>query len=357
MSKAPYEDLRLRRQRAMQEAAAWLVRLQEEAPDPATRSAYTDWLRESPLHVASMLRVSHTDSALSAFDGWDAIPDESGPFSDTVVEWPASMEAPSASPVSMRSSRVNRLVLSAAVACVVAIGCALWWSGLVGGTVFETAIGERRDVALQDGSTLILGPETRLSVELSRSQRYIALERGEALFKVAKDAQRPFVVAVDRVSVRAVGTAFGVEKRGDSVLVTVAEGRVAVTQSTVPTLLLPESSPTPVSIPLVADEQISIPRGGASNSGSIRKVDAADSLGWANGRLVFNNDTIGSIIERFNQYNRVRITVTDPHIAERRISGSFDASDPESLLSFLSSSIPITISRVPERSEISIGTP
>jgi ferric-dicitrate binding protein FerR (iron transport regulator) len=90
MSHTSYNDLEVRRQRALEEAGAWLVRLQDATPTSTDRSAFTDWLRESPIHVGAMLRVSHTDSTLTIFDGWEDVPQAAGPFNDTVIEYPTA---------------------------------------------------------------------------------------------------------------------------------------------------------------------------------------------------------------------------------------------------------------------------
>jgi transmembrane sensor len=231
----------------------------------------------------------------------------------------------------------------------------LLWKQTLGGSVFETGTGESRVVTLADGSTLQLGPQSHARVLFSARQRDVSLGRGEAVFKVAKDPARPFTVLADRARVRAVGTEFGVERRGDAVVVTVAEGRVAVSASASPvTFPFMKDSPPLSPIALDADEQVAIPHVG--RTGPVRRVDSASSLAWVHGRLVFNDDVISLVVERFNQYNHVRLVLRDPTIASRRISGSFDATDPESFLAFLHSSIPGTVVHRRHEGEIEIGT-
>src|SRR5262249_1977536 len=153
------------------------------------------------------------------------------------------------------------------------------------------------------------------------------------------------IVEADGTLVRAVGTAFGVEQRAQGVVVTVAEGKIAVLHE-------PSATPAPGSsgltfwpeagtsggadplsgapedrVILTADQQIAVPRIG--RIGAVKKVDSQRELAWAEGRLVFENEPIGHVVERFNQYNRVRLVVTDDALARRTISGVFDASDPE----------------------------
>jgi len=355
MSTASFKDLEIRRQRALEEAAAWLVRLQSNALSLTDRSALTDWLRESPLHVAAMLRVSQTDRALASFDAWDSIPVGPGAVGDAVIDWPSSP------PVRQRSvpSKFFRLRTVAAVAFAIvlmsAVAAELWWRGIIGGPTFETATGERRDVALADGSTLRLGPQTRVRVQLTQGERWIALQQGEAVFKVAKDPTRPFDVYAGAARVRALGTEFGIEKRDAAILVTVAEGRVAVSQNDPALFLHSGSLASEGAVALVAGDQLSVPTQGTGRS-RLRKVDSGHSLAWANGRLIFENDTLGTVLERFNQYNSVQLKVTDPRLAERRISGSFDATDLESLLAFLHSAVPANAQRSSDGQEITLSS-
>ena len=64
-----------------------------------------------------------------------------------------------------------------------------------------TAVGENRTVPLPDGSRITVGGYSRVEVSFSDSERRVELARGEALFKVAKDPTRPFVVHAGRARV------------------------------------------------------------------------------------------------------------------------------------------------------------
>ena len=122
-----------------------------------------------------------------------------------------------------------RLRWTMAAAMLVMIGTAalLLSSGRAG--VIQTERGERREVALADGSVVQVDPETRLRVKYEEHVRRVYLEHGRAFFHVAKNAERPFLVESNDTAVRAVGTAFAVEQRDNAtILVTVAEGKVAI---------------------------------------------------------------------------------------------------------------------------------
>jgi ferric-dicitrate binding protein FerR (iron transport regulator) len=103
----------------------------------------------------------------------------------------------------------------------------LFWSGVRSAAFYATGIGEQRTIALSDGSFVELNARSRLYVRLTdRRQRDVTLLEGQALFRVAKDAQRPFVVRAGDAQVRAVGTEFDVYKKQSETVVTVVEGRV-----------------------------------------------------------------------------------------------------------------------------------
>jgi transmembrane sensor len=199
-------------------------------------------------------------------------------------------------------------------------------------------------------------------VRFTDRQRSVFLDRGATLFRVAKNPQRPFIVETNHTLVRAVGTAFGVEQRGQEVVVTVAEGKVAVLHDTELALPTPSAraqvtrgeqelpdlqrapEPPDQSLILTAGQQVAVP--GTGRMGAIRKVDSDRELAWASGRLVFEHTTIDQVVETFNRYNRVQLTVVDRVLGRREISGVFDSADPESFLAFLTSVTPVRVIRL-----------
>src|SRR5262249_39602471 len=92
-----------------------------------------------------------------------------------------------------------------------------------------------------------------------------------------------------------------------------------------------------------AGQQVAVP--GTGRMGTVRKVDSERELAWASGRLVFEHTTIDEVVQTFNRYNRLQLTVVDRALGQRQISGVFDASDPESFLAFLTSVTPVRVIR------------
>jgi len=321
-------DANERRRRASEEAAEWWVSLDAKNLSHAEREAFVDWLRESAVHVAEMLRVAHVHGALDQFREWAFIATEGAATGAEVVVLPTRV-----APTAMRSKRVWFGALAASIAAIAI--AATWFLVISTGQTIVTERGERRQVALADGSVVQVDPETRLRIEYDETTRRVYLDRGRALFHVAKNPRRPFLVQADDTVVRAVGTAFGVERQNEGVVVTVAEGKVAVTEVLPSPLVAFTSKPTTPrpALALTAGQQVTVPPSGPSPS--VKKVDSGRELAWAEGRLVFDNDTVASVIEQFNRYNRVQLHVTDETLASRPVSGVFDAADPESFIAFI----------------------
>jgi transmembrane sensor len=217
-------DANERRRRASQEAAAWWVRIQGEDVPRADREGFVDWLRESAVHVAEMLRVAQVHGALEQFQRWVRISTD-GPDDDEKVV-PLNEESRLPPPPATTSRR--RLWIGAIAATVAALAVAVGFVVTFRTQTIETERGERREVALADGSVVAVDPETRLRVAFEEHTRRVFLERGRALFRVANNPERPFFVEADGTTVRAVGTAFGVERQKSGTVVTVSEGKVAV---------------------------------------------------------------------------------------------------------------------------------
>lgn len=338
-----------RRGRASEEAGEWLLRLQGGELSREQREELVDWLRESPVHVAELLRIARVHGALEQFENWVGISTEGFERDDAVVVLPTAAIVPT--PVVQKRS-VARWSLAAAVACI-AVAAGMLMPGLRG-QVIQTDRGERREVALADGSVVQIDPETRLRVKLQDHSRQIFLETGRALFRVAKNPARPFLVHADATTVRAVGTAFGVERRKQGVVVTVAEGKVAV-QGALP-IDLSSASSSPPGLVLVANEQVTLQP--ATPAPQIRTVDSKRALAWADGRLVFEDTPVAEVVAQFNRYNKIQIQVQDERLARRPISGVFNAANPESFIDFIQAGAvvqvwrhggePIVISSPPE---------
>src|SRR5690606_22645584 len=119
----------------------------------------------------------------------------------------------------------GRLAWAAGVA-VALLGGAVLWNTFYGGTTYSTGIGEQHSVTLADGSVLQLNASSKVRAHFSGRQRSVELVEGQALFQVATDTERPFIVSIGDTHVRAVGTQFDISQKRKGTVITVVEGRV-----------------------------------------------------------------------------------------------------------------------------------
>jgi transmembrane sensor len=178
-----------------------------------------------------------------------------------------------------------------------------------------TGVGEVAQFKLPDGSIAMLNTDSALSVGYDGSERRINLLRGEAWFKVRKDAVHPFRVHTRDGVAEAVGTAFGVRRGDDSVTVSVTEGVVAVTA---PEAVLP-SELQPVKV--AAGLQSSYARGHAP--GAATAFDAQVALAWRTRHIVVDDMPLRAAIDELNRYRSGRIVLMDSAHADAHVSGVF----------------------------------
>ena len=196
---------------------------------------------------------------------------------------------------------------------------------------YATGIGERRVVALADGSHLSLDADTEVQVRMERHRRVLTLVRGRAKFDVAKDPLRPFSVAAGDRLVIATGTSFSVELLAQQVHVVLYEGRVAVLKGA-ETAAAPEQVRSGAG--LVTAERALAPGGrlvvaidGTAPAIVAPVADPGRSLSWEGGQISFDDEPLSSAVERVNRYSREKLAVGDARAAGIRIDGVFTAGD------------------------------
>ena len=318
-----------RRERAAAEAVEWLQRLDSGGMSTGERADFVEWLRESPIHVAETLRMGRLSAELRGFDAWARSTGPTDESTDKVVP----LRPDQATVGRGWRSPARKLRMGALAACVALVLTAVAWIGHpTGAYEIRTHQGERREITLDDGSVVRLSPDTDLQVDMKATMRQLALKGGEAVFRVAKDPTRPFVVNAARARVRAIGTIFAVTRNGENVVVTVAEGQVTVAPVAVSSGQ-DASSAVPVPVALRRNERVSVsPIGTVSQ---VRHVEASRPEDWSEGQLVFENTPVGEVIAQFNRHNQLQIHVVDPKLGALAVSGIFAADDPQSFIDFL----------------------
>ena len=242
-----------------------------------------------------------------------------------------------------RRGKILWLVGALTAAAAAAIACLAWWPAQAPApapfsAVASTEVGTMRTLTLPDGSVVRLNTDSAVAVQFTTADRRVRLVRGEAHFQVAKNPARPFVVSAGRVAVRAVGTAFDVRLRPETVEVLVTEGKVRVDDATKGQSLL-SLTPTGDTPLLVAGQRAMISLESAVSApatvAALAPAAIGQALAWQEQRLEFVSTPLSEIVAEFNRYNRHKLVIVDPRLASRRFGGTFAAGDYAELVRLL----------------------
>ena len=228
--------------------------------------------------------------------------------------------------------RRPRWAMAAGIAAFLSLSGMLAWRSFdpaVTGEVYRTAAGERSTIALADGSTMTLNTRSRVRSEYSRRERRLVLESGEAIFEVAKDPRRPFVVIAGGQAVTAHGTVFDVRLRPGQVDVALLEGSIVVK---------PEAAPAGAGTRVQPGQRLRI-EGGAVSLTEIAKLEQVAS--WRSGIVIFEDTTLLAAVAEMNRYGAKPIRLADPGLANLRLSGSFRIDRPDAFLEALELYFPL----------------
>jgi transmembrane sensor len=280
------------------QAAHWAA-LRDLGLSPEQQEAFELWLKADTRHLGAyaraegaLIRVERTRGCLGEF---------------------ATTPKPS-----MFSRR--RLVLSGGLAAGFAaagvFGFGLWQRSRH--LIYRTGKGEVREILLADGSMVKLNTNSAVEVRYTETVRNIQLLRGEALFDVAKNKARPFVVQANDTLVRAVGTAFTVSLLPEKpVSVLVKEGVVEMKRASAAT--------APVRVR--ANNRAIAPSDAPITTAPIAESKLERDLAWEYGRLAFDDQTLQDAANEYARYSDIHIVV-DPAVANKTITGSFVSNDP-----------------------------
>lgn len=300
------------------QAAVWVTDLHGPKRDESLESRVRRWIAANPRHAAAF------ELATAA---WERSGQPAGAISPQ-IDWE-------------RAPRRTRLPLYAAAGTVCTILLVALY--FLKDTSLRTAPGEQRTVALSDGTEVTLSANTRLTIHYDKSTRFVALEGGEALFKVMHHEPRPFVVGIDAHKVIAIGTTFDVRREfgaAAAFTVTLVEGRVAVERNEAPNTL-PTASGSGVTV-LDAGERLHRAEGSADrlDRPSLERVTA-----WQKGELIFDDVSLQEAVIEFNRYGATQIALATSVSGEYRVGGVFRIGDPSSFALAMTNSYPLRMSR------------
>lgn len=282
-------------------AAAWAARADRGPLSDADQAELETWAAQDPRRAGAYARAlavnAHLDRAQGLGEGFSS----------------------AGHPVARQAQRRRWLIAGGALAAASVLGVVGYGAVTLKGRVV-TRKGDIRRAPLQDGSAVTLNTDTAIRASFSDTLRRVELLRGEALFDVAKDRARPFVVVAGPVRVRAVGTSFTVRTLADGqVAVVVREGVVEVWRA----------GDAGHPLRLTAAMATTVQRAGGLRAQPVEAATLERATAWRQGQIDLDGLTLGQAAAEFARYSDRRIVVDDPAVARLKMTGLFSASDPE----------------------------
>jgi transmembrane sensor len=300
--------------RFLEEACDWLAREHSGEIDAETRDALAAWRAADPAHEQAWRRAERL------WQGFEPLRGRELPGSQPLLR-----EHRPARPI--RATARPRLP-ALAVACTVLLAVALftWYPPIYWYADYLTEKGERRALTLADGSRVTLNTASAVKIDFDGSGRRVRLLAGEAFFEVAKNAGRPFVVSAEEGDVRAVGTAFSVQREDTRLHVQLVEGMVDVEDR----LHRKKARLQPGQIAEI-------------DAGALRLQPSVgtDQLAlWREGYLRFDGLPLREAVAEINRYRPGRVVLLNDRLAQHRISGLFRLDALDQVLDTLTAAVP-----------------
>jgi len=283
---------------ACAEAAAWIARLHGEDRTAQVEAGFQRWLTASPEHQAAFEMAN---------DIWESTDQLPKPPTPAFVRWP-------------RAGLVVTLPRALAVAVAIAIA-AIGVSLYSRDAGLATRVGEQRNLTLEDGTRISMNTASRVHVRYDRTARRVELDEGEAYFEVAKRPEWPFIVTAGGKQVVARGTAFVVRRDGDSLAVTLVEGKVIVGPAR-------ESvAAAGAGIPLVPGQRLTF---AAHEQPKLDRPPLERVTAWQRGQIVMDHTRLADAVAEMNRYSRVTLKIEELQARQAEITGIFRVGDSES---------------------------
>jgi transmembrane sensor len=290
------------------QAACWSARVAHGEMTVARSQELEAWLATDRRHRGAYLRAQaallHLEQAVIEGPRLGAVGNDNPPVPAGWIDAP-------------RRARWSRYAIGggAIAACV----AGLMTFALPALRPAEPEVASPAEIALADGSLVVLGAGGRISKAIGTSRREITLESGEATFRVAHDALRPFIVRSGRVLAQATGTVYSVRRLGDG------GGAVRVSEGSV--LVWAEGA---------RGAAVAVRAGGSVSLDLDRRkeepVDAArQALPEPDGVAEFSFDDVpmATAAARFNRVNSIKIMIRDKALGATPIVGLFKSDEPE----------------------------
>ena len=333
LPKTPNDD------QVLQTAAEWALR-NDRGLTAAEQDEFSQWLAVSAAHRSAYAEArwgwEELDRLVGLQSSVHAVPDPD------LLSPRHSAWAKAGAPPPRR--RVLRFALPAALALAAAVVVGLFLTRPVAvpanddmsGSAHTLALIEQRD--LSDGSVIELNRGAIVTEHFTADRRLVRLVRGEAHFKVAKDAARPFVVEAAGVAVRAVGTAFNVRLGAASVEVLVTEGKVRVDDAVRgQSLLGAQVDGQPPVLAAGQSATVDLAPTAVPQVATVTPAEIEQRLAWQPRLLDFTDTPMPEIVAEFNRRNPVHLILNDAALEQMRLSATFRSDNVDGFVRLMES--------------------
>lgn len=298
-----------------QQALAWLARRHAGGWNAADEEALADWLAADPANSLAWLQANGLWNRLADLRELAA------------TELLAARQPPNRN----RYHWMAGLAVAASTALSIALLPALLPGSLSRPQIEQTTRGELRTLTLADGSSVTLDATSHLEINYGLGCRCLRLHSGAAIFSVAHGDPRPFTVDAAPGKIRDIGTEFIVRRHGPETLVAVLGGEIDV-------------------MPGSGNEHALLQTGERlryDGSGKLLPTpddSASDLAAWREGRLIFHDTPLPTVLAEFARYHDVAIDI-DSRLKNYNLSGSFASTDLNGLLNLLQAAYPVYVLR------------
>jgi transmembrane sensor len=301
----------------------------------AARDAAADW-------IVRLGRPTTGEADWLAFDAWlEASEGNRAAYDEAMALWSeleaAGPELAAAAKPRPAASGRRWMIAGGLVAAALAVAVVPWADLTAKSVTYQTARAERRVVTLADGTRIDMNAGSRLTVRLGSKERRVTMDDAEAVFDVAKDTSRPFLITAGDRTVRVVGTQFNVRRRDGVQSVTVRRGVVEVS---------PTAGAAGQAYRLTVGQRLDHVEGAATSV--LRAVAPDEAMSWREGRLIYRAEPLANVVADLNRYAAKPLRIADARTGRMTFSGVLVTDDGQDAVRTLTLLAPITSTPTPD---------
>ncbi len=296
--------------RLVDQAIQWMIKLRFNTADDASTAAFDRWLNTSAEHQLAWQRVATMNDDLS--------------------QLPAHIGRHALTGARRRISRREGLKLLGLVAGAAGVA----WLGRDYTALpalmadYRTATGERRWVALGDGSKVQLNSASAIDTVFDQERRLVHLRQGEMLVNTGAD-HRPFWVRTRNGYLRTLGTRLLVREEAHGTSVAVQQGAVAV---------FADSTAARARQVIMPGEQVLFDSAGIRPS----VANGLDPWAWSDGVISAHAMRLDDFLAELARYRQGLVRCSEA-VAGLRVSGTYQLDDTDQVLGLVAQSLPVSI--------------